>query len=293
VTRYQFIDDQQARYPVDLLVESLEVSRSGYYEWRDRPLSARAERRAELAQQVHEMFLDHQGIYGSRKIAVELVEREVRVCRNTVAKMMREMNLRSKTQRKRSFTLTTDSNHAEPIAPNLLGRDFTAAHLNEKWVADITYIPMKESFAYLAAVMDLHSRRIVGWSVSESLDTSVVLEALEQAIQTRRPREGMIHHSDRGCQYASGDHRSLLKAHGIECSMSRRGDCWDNAPMERFMSSLKNEWTNHRSYETADAVHGSVFEYIEIFYNRRRRHQALGYLSPAEFETQRTRINAA
>lgn len=293
MTRYRFIDDHQDRWPVDLLVESLEVSRSGYYEWRDRPVSERARRHAELARRVRQAFHDHHAIYGSRKIAADLVEREVRVCRNTVAKVMREMHLRSKTQRKRSFVLTTDSDHAEPIAPNLLGRDFTAERPDEKWVADITYLPTEAGFAYLAAVMDLHSRRIIGWSVSDSLDTSIVLQALGQAIQTRGPSAGVIHHSDRGCQYASVDHRSMLEQHGIECSMSRRGDCWDNAPMERFMNSLKNEWTKHRRYATVEAVHHSVFEYIEIFYNRRRRHQALGYLSPAEFERRFTRTNAA
>lgn len=292
--RYQFIDQHRDRYPLAPLTQTLEVSRSGFYEWRERPVSERARHREDLAQRVQEVFAEHDGIYGSRKIARELVEREVQVCRNTVAELMREMSLQSKTQRRRSFTVTTDSNHLEPIAPNVLDRDFTAAGPNEKWVADITYVPTQEGWVYLAGVMDLFSRRVVGWAVSDSLETSLVLEALDRAIETRRPRPGALtHHSDRGCQYASGDHRERLAQLGITCSMSRRGDCWDNACMERFMNSYKNEWVNHRQYANLEEMHHSTFEYIEIFYNRKRRHQTLGYLSPAAFEDKHRSTNAA
>lgn len=292
--RYQFIDQHRERYPLATLTQTLEVSRSGFYEWRERPVSDRARRREGLAQRVQDVFAEHDGIYGSRKIARELIERQVQVCRNTVAALMRTRNLHSKAQRRRSFTVTTDSNHLEPIAPNVLDRDFTATGPNEKWVADITYVATDEGWAYLAAVMDLYSRRIVGWAVSDSLETSLVLEALDRAIETRRPARGALtHHSDRGCQYASSDHRARLAEQGITCSMSRRGDCWDNACMERFMNSYKNEWANHRRYETVKEVHHSTFEYIEIFYNRKRRHQTLGYLSPIAFDEKHRSMNAA
>jgi putative transposase len=294
VKRFHFIDQHRGAYPVACLAQTLGVSRSGFYEWRERPISERCRRREHLAEQVRETFAEHQGIYGSRKITEELIDRDVEVCRNTVAGLMRQMNLRSKVQRRRSFTLTTDSNHAEPIAPNLLKRDFTATAPNEKWVADITYVPTDEGWAYMAAVMDLFSRRIVGWAVGDSLDTSLVLEALDRAIETRRPQPGALtHHSDRGCQYASGDHRARLAESGIECSMSRRGDCWDNACMERFMNSYKNEWVNHRRYANVEEAHHSTFEYIEMYYNRKRRHQTLGYLTPAEYEARHRTSNAA
>lgn len=292
--RYQFINQQCDRYPLACLAHALGVSRSGFYDWRDRPMSFRAQRRETLAERVRDTFAEYDGIYGSRKIVAELIEREVQVCRNTVAKVMRAMNLRSKTQRKRSFTATTDSNHLEPIAPNVLNRNFTAEAPNTKWVADITYVPTDDGWAYMAAVMDLYSRRIVGWAVSDSLETSLVMEALNSAIESRRPKHGTLtHHSDRGCQYASGDHRARLAALGVTCSMSRRGDCWDNACMERFMNSYKNEWVNHRRYANVEQVHHSTFEYIDIFYNRKRRHQTLGYLSPAAFEKRYHSTNAA
>jgi len=296
--RYNFINQHRDRYPLARLVRTLGVSRSGFYEWRDRPIAPRAQRRETLAERVQETFIEFDGIYGSRKIAEELVQRNVQVCRNTVAELMREMNLQSRAQRRRSFTRTTDSNHAEPIAPNVLERDFTADAPNEKWVADITYVPTDDGWAYMAAVMDLFSRRIVGWAVGDSLQTSLVMEALNNAIETRRPLPeagagALTHHSDRGCQYASSDYRARLAALGITCSMSRRGDCWDNACMERFMNSYKNEWVKHRRYANVEDVHHSTFEYIEIFYNRKRRHQTLGYLSPAAFEDQHRSTTAA
>lgn len=292
--RYQFIDQHRDRYPLARLVHTLDVSRSGFYEWRERPISSRAQRREALAEQVQETFIEFDGIYGSRKIAEELVQRDVQICRNTVAGLMREKNLQSKAQRRRSFTVTTDSNHAEPIVPNVLERNFAAEAPNAKWVADITYVPTENGWAYMAAVMDLFSRRIVGWAVGDSLETSLVMNALNNAIETRRPERGtLMHHSDRGSQYASADHRERLAELGITCSMSRRGDCWDNACMERFMNSYKNEWVKHRRYAHVEEVHHSTFEYIEIFYNRRRRHQTLGYLSPAAFEDRHRSMNAA
>jgi putative transposase len=294
VSRYQFIRDHRSRWPVVLMAEVLEVSTSGYFEWLGRAPSARRRRREELAVQVRDVFEASHRNYGSRKVAHELARRRVNCCRNTVAKIMRASNLHSRAQKRRRFVVTTDSNHGYHIPENRLDRRFHAERPNQKWVADITFVPTQEGFAYLAAVMDLYSRRIVGWAVSDSIDTDLVFEALKQAIETRRPGAGLLHHSDRGCQYASDRYRKMLQRHGIECSMSRRGDCWDNAAMERFMNSFKNEWANHHDYGCVEDVRPSVFKFIEIYYNRERRHQTLGYLSPAEFEmTDQTTSNAA
>ena len=280
---YRIMAECREHYPVAAMAEVYGVSTSGFYDWLDREPSARERRREELAEQVREAFDDVSGIYGSRKLTRELVERKIEVCRNTVAGLMRDQGLRSRAQKRRHVT-TTDSSHVEPVTPNTLERDFTAAVPDRKWAADITYIETAEGFVYLAAVMDLFSRRIVGWSLSDSLESTLVLEALENAIRLRAPEAGLLHHSDRGVQYASERHRRLLADHGIECSMSRRGNCWDNAPMERFMNSLKNEWVHHESYATIEEARTGVFRYIEMFYNRERRHQTLGYISPCRYE---------
>ena len=284
MTIYRLMKELRTVYPVAAMADVYNVSTSGFYDWLHRMPSRRHQRREAVTDAVREVFDQSDAIYGSRKIARELAEREVNACRNTVAKIMRRMNLRSRAQ-KRRFVVTTDSSHLEPVAPNTLDRRFEASAPNRKWVADLTYIPTAEGFVYLAAVMDLYSRRIVGWALSDSLESSIVLDALDQAIRTRLPEPGLLHHSDRGTQYASARHRTMLSDHGIECSMSRRGNCWDNAPMERFMNSLKNEWTNHQPiFKTIEETRTSVFRYIEIFYNRERRHQALGYVSPCRFE---------
>jgi len=281
--RYSFMLEHRGRYPMTLMAKALEVSTSGYYEWLERPASAQQRRRTILTEAVREVFHESHDIYGSRKVTSELADAEVNVCRNTVARIMREERLRSRAQ-KRRFMVTTDSNHEDPTAPNRLNREFEASRPNQKWVADITYVPTATGWAYVAAVMDLFSRKVVGWAVSERLETDLVMDALDQAIRTRQPDASLVHHSDRGCQYASERHRRQLDEHGITCSMSRRGNCWDNAPMERFMNSLKNEWTNHRHYGCVEDVQRDLFWYIEIFYNRRRRHEALGYLTPEAFE---------
>jgi transposase InsO family protein len=293
VTRYALIDRLAETHPVRAVAEALGVSVSGYYDWKDRPASPRAIRREEIAAAVADVFEEHHRIPGSRKIAEELAARDVQACRNTVAELMRERSLRSRAQRSRRFTTTTDSDHAEPIAPNLLDRDFAASEPDRKWVSDITYVPTDRGWAYLATVMDLHSRRIVGWAVGETLATTLVLSALDDALAKRRPKGGLTHHSDRGCQYASAEHRRRLAEAGIECSMSRRGNCWDNACAERFFNAYKNEWANHHRYRNAEEVRRSAFAYIEIYYNRRRRHETLGYLSPVEFEERQRGATAA
>jgi len=281
VSSYRVMHGLRGRYPIRTMARVLGVSASGYYGWLDREPSPRRQRRERLAAAVRAAFERSHRNYGSRKITRELAARDVKACRNTVASVMREAGLRSRTQKR--YTVTTDSNHPEPPAPNTLGRDFEADGPNRKWVADITYIPTDGGFVYLAAVMDLYSRRIVGWSLSDSLESTLVVDALEHAVRARCPGR-VLHHSDRGVQYASRCYRAFQQRHGIECSMSRRGDCWDNAPMERFMCSLKTEWVHHERYATIGEARSSVFRYIEMFYNRERRHQSLGYVSPAAFE---------
>ncbi len=276
--------DHRHDYPVKIMARVLQISRSGFYAWLRRQPSGRATRLAQLTHAITERFIESRRNYGSRKIAAELdAQGSVRACRNTVARLMRKAGLRSRTQRRR-FVTTTDSDHDDPIAANHLDRQFTADRPNEKWVADITYIPTRTGWVYLAAVMDLYSRRIVGWHLSRRIDAALVQEALKNALALRHPEQALLHHSDRGCQYTSEEYRKLLKQHDIQCSMSRRGNCWDNAVMERFFCSLKTECVNHEDYRSLDDVRQDVFKYIEIFYNRLRRHEALGYISPDEFE---------
>lgn len=283
----------QHTYPVTLMAKVLEVSTSGFYGWLRRAPSARDRRQNELVQAITNSFEESDRNYGSRKIARDLVGNTVRACRNTIARLMRRLGLCSQAQRKKKFVVTTDSGHDLPIAGNRLDRDFAAEAPNQKWAADITYLRTRQGWIYLAAVMDLFSRRIVGWAVSECIDTALIESALNDALANRSPEDGLLHHSDRGCQYASGDYRDLLERHGIECSMSRRGNCWDNAPMERFFGSLKGECMNRRHLLSLEHARSEAFKYIEIFYNRRRRHQSLGYVSPADFEAAHRRTMAA
>jgi transposase InsO family protein len=220
--------------------------------------------------------------YGSPRLPAELVARGQRCCVNTVAKLMRQQGIAAKT--KRTFRCTTDSNHDLPVADNLLDRQFEPVAVNQVWVADITYIPTGEGWLYLAAVQDLYSRQIVGWSMRARITSRLVVDALAMALSRRLPGEGLVAHSNRGSQYASEHYQRLLEQHGIACSMSRRGDCWDNAPMESFFASLKKELVHHADYRSRAEARASVFEYIEVFYNRVRRHSALGYQSPVEYE---------
>jgi transposase InsO family protein len=224
----------------------------------------------------------HKRSYGSPRMWRELRARGLRVCQNTVARLMREHGIRAATSRK--FRHTTDSNHAQPVADNVLQRDFRASRPNEKWVMDITYLWTEEGWLYLAAVEDLYSRKVVGWSLGERLRSELVTDALRMAIGRQWPGEALLAHSDRGSQYASARYQALLASHGITCSMSRRGNCWDNAPMESFFATLKKELVYQRRYATRAEARRSVFEYIEVFYNRERRHSALGYVSPCAFE---------
>jgi transposase InsO family protein len=279
---FRFIDANRHLWPVRLLCATLEVSAAGYYAWRDRPTSPRQQRRHTLLVAIEAIHEQVKGRYGSPRVHAELRARGHGCCVNTVARVMRQAGIQAKTVRK--FRHTTDSNHSLPVADNVLERQFDPACPNEVWVADITYIPTREGWLYLAVVEDLFSRMVVGWSMDATMTSRLVVDALEMAVQRRLPDAELVAHSDRGSQYASEHYQRLLGKHGIECSMSGVGQCWDNAPMESFFASLKKELTHHEDYATRAEARASIFEYIEIFYNRQRRHSTLGYVSPAEYE---------
>jgi transposase InsO family protein len=269
----------------------MQVTRSGYYAWRKREPSERQKQSETLLDHIRTFFERSKGTYGSPRILRDLREAGFCCGKHRVAKMMRQAGLRAVVGR--CFRLTTDSKHALPVAQNLLARDFGAPGANVKWASDITYLWTPEGWLYLAVVLhrasamaDLFSRRVVGWALQARLDRSLVLKALEAALGQRQPQTGLIHHSDRGGQYASADFQAALEAAGIACSMSRRGNCWDNAPVESFFGTLKQELVHRRRFATRQQARQDVFEYIEIWYNRRRRHWSLGYVSPAQFERQ-------
>ena len=280
--KYGFIDEHRTQWPVRLMCRVLQVSPGGYYTWRHRPASTQQQRRQALAVEIETIHQEFKERYGSPRIHKELRARGLGCCVNTVARLMRQHGIAAKTKRK--FRCTTDSNHDRPVADNILDRQFEPTAANQAWVADITYIPTREGWLYLAAVEDLYSRQIVGWSMSERISSRLVVDALEMAVSRRLPAEGLVAHSDRGSQYASDHYQRLLERHDITCSMSRRANCWDNAPMESFFASLKKELVHHEDYQTRTEARASVFEYIEVFYNRVRRHSALGYLSPVAYE---------
>jgi putative transposase len=263
----------------------LGVSRSGYYAWLARKPSAAELRREELTEEVKAVHAEVRGRYGSPRIHAELVARGHACCVNFVAKLMREAGIAAKTKRK--FRQTTDSNHTLPAAENVLDRAFDPDEPNAAWVADVTYIPTREGWLYLAVVEDLFSRMVVGWSMSETMTSRLVVDALGMALARRLKGSSsseLIAHSDRGSQYASEHYQRRLKEERMACSMSRRGNCWDNAPMESFFASLKKELVHHEDYATRAEAKASIFEYIEAFYNRVRRHSSLGYVAPAEYE---------
>jgi len=279
---FRFIDANRSRWPVRRLCETLEVSAAGYYAWRQRPRSVRQEQRDALVVQMRAIHAEVKACYGSPRIHAELVARGKVCCVNTVAKLMRVNGIAAKTARK--FRCTTDSNHDLPVAENLLGRQFDPAAANESWVADITYVPTRQGWLYLAAVEDLYSRMVVGWSMADHMESRLVVDALEMAVRKRLPDAGLLAHSDRGSQYASEHYQRLLERHGIACSMSRRANCWDNAPMESLFASLKKELVHDADFATRAEARAALFEYLEVFYNGQRRHSSLGYVSPAEYE---------
>jgi transposase InsO family protein len=290
--RFAFIDVEKALYPMRILCRVLRVSRSGYYAWRNRKPSARQLEDEQLRPKIVEAFKTGRGTYGSPRVRGELIEQGIEIGRKRVARLMREMKLQGLTPRK--FRVTTDSDHGHSIAKDLIGRSFKASKPNTKWVTDITYIWTAEGWLYLATVMDLYSRRIIGWATADHLKTDLCLEALQMAIKQRTSIKGVIHHSDRGVQYASDCYRAALDSHGIQCSMSRRANCWDNAVAESFFGTLKNELIYRRPWLTRKTAQDAISEYIEIFYNRIRRHSTIGNISPAKFEeTEQVRMALA
>ena len=283
--KYQFVAAQASEYPVTVLCRVLGLARSGYYAWRKRPLSTRMQQDNQLTADIQRIFINSRQTYGSPRVHAEL--RKSKPCaRKRVARLMRQAKLIARPRRR--TVGTTDSRHAEPVAPNLLARAFDAPAPNRIWVADITYLATQEGWLYLAVVLDLYARRVVGWSMQSTLERSLVIAALTDAIRGRQPPAGLLHHSDRGSQYASGDYQALLAEAKMVGSMSRKGNCWDNAVMESFFATLKAElplsvFPSHAAARTA------VFDYIERFYNRRRCHSSLGYRSPADYEAQQDR----
>jgi transposase InsO family protein len=281
--KFAFIKEDLTGFPVEVCCDVLEVSRSGYYAWTKRLPSQRARRREELAGKIRQVHEENRQVYGSPRVCQVLRAQGQSVCENTVADIMNERRIRAKS-RKKFVPKTTDSRHQQPIADNLLDRQFDTQLPNHKWAADITYIPTDEGWLYLAGVIDLCSRKIVGWSMATHMRVELVSDALKMALARRGPGEGLLHHSDRGVQYASEDYTHLLQSNEIRISMSGKGDCWDNAAMESFWATLKTELVNHEHYVTHEQARASIFEYIEVFYNRKRLHSSLGYVSPETFE---------
>jgi len=278
--KYQFIEAQRPHYPVRRLCRVLGVAVSGYYAACARPPSACAQRQARLSARIRAIHIQSRATYGSPRVHAELIAQGERCCRNTVAKLMRCAGIVPKTVRR--FRVTTDSRHTV-AAPNLLGRVFTAAQPNRCWLTDVTFVPTRQGWLYLAVILDLYSRSVVGWSMGQRLDRALAIDALTMALD-RRTTAPAILHSDRGSIYAVADYRALLTRHGIRQSMSRKADCWDNAPMESFFHTLKTELVTHCDYSTREAARASLFEYMEVFYNRQRRHSALDYETPMAFE---------
>jgi transposase InsO family protein len=281
--RYAFIRDHRHEFPVEVACDVLRVSRSGYYAWDRRPTSPAAVRRGEVLDQIRRVHQESRQTYGSPRVHRALQARGIRCCVNTVAKLMKGHAIRSKASR-RFVVRTTDSRHDRPVAENVLARAFYPERPDEVWTADITYVPTAEGWLYLAVVLDLFSRRVVGWATADHLRAELACDALRMALEHRRPHGELLHHSDRGVQYASDAYQGLLREFGIEPSMSRKGNCHDNAVTESFFSTTKRELTHHESDATREEARASLFEYIEVFYNRQRLHSTLGYRSPVEYE---------
>ena len=274
---------EKANFPVALMCRVLKVSRSGYYAWRERKPSDRAVENERLTAKIVEVHKESRQTYGSPRVHAELVAQGFEVSRNLVARLMREQGIVGR--RKPRFRKTTDSDHKLPVAKNLLDRQFTVDEPDTAWVADITYIWTQQGWLYLAVIIDLFSRRVVGWSMADHMRTELVLDALSAALGSRVPSlSGLLFHSDRGSVYASGDYQEALDSSGITCSMSRRRNCWDNAVAESFFSTLKTELVHRVIFLTRKSAHGAIAEWIEIFYNGKRRHSSLGYATPLETE---------
>jgi transposase InsO family protein len=289
--KFAFIHVEKARLPTRRLCAALNVSRSGYYAWAGRPPSDRAVGDAKLTPVIRACYVKSRATYGSPRILRDLRDLNYRVARKRVARLMRQEGLSARPPRR--YRATTDSKHTLPVAPNVVARRFHADEPNRVWVTDMTYVWTWEGWLFLAAIVDVFSRRVVGWAVADHLRTELPLEALSMALGIRQPEQGLIHHSDRGCQYASELYRSELSARDIVCSMSRVGDCWDNAVAESFFATLKTELIYRRPWPTKHEARTAIHDYIGAFYNPHRRHSSLGYLSPMDYERQHAACVAA
>jgi len=285
--KYGCINRHRDVYPVRMMCGALKVSRSGYYAWRSRPECARATTDRSLTRSIHQIHHDSREVYGAVKIRAELKAQGQHYGRHKIARLMRLAGLEGCPSRR--FKTTTQSAPHHSKAANLLKQDFTAAAPDHRWASDITFIDTLQGWLYLAVVMDLYSRRIIGWSMDQWISRHLVIDALNMALGVREPTDQLIHHSDRGAQYTSDDFRDVLEKHGIQCSMSGRGNCYDNAVVESFFGLLKRERVNRVRYQTRDEARADIFDYIECFYNRKRRHSYVGYISPADYEQQTTR----
>jgi putative transposase len=281
--KFSFIHAEKANFPVAALCRLLGVSRQGYYAHVKRPLSARLKRDVALQKRVRQVYEDSRGTYGSPRIHAALLHEGECVGKRRIERAMRCLGLRGRMPRR--WRATTRANPAHPVASNVLDRNFGASRPNERWVTDITYIWTQEGWCYLAAILDLFSRSVVGWALDATLSTSLPMEALNRAVRRRRPGAGLVHHSDRGCQYTSAQYRDALAELDITVSMSRKGNCWDNAVAESFFATLKTELIYGRAWQTREELRRAVFEYIEIFYNRQRLHSAVDYRTPAQAES--------
>ena len=260
----------------------LSVSESGFYAWRKRPACRRKREDAHLTQEIRQAFKGHQGRYGAPRIYRDVHDEGISCSRKRVARLMREEELSASPKRRRVRTTKRDETH--PVAPNLLHRNCTAEAPNKKWVTDITSIPTVQGWLYVAVILDLYSRMVVGWSMSSNCDRKLAEQALEQALARRRPQLGLLHHSERGCQYTALTYQAYLQRYGIQSSMSRKGNCWDNAAMESFFGTLKEECVGETVYASRDEARLALFTYMEVYYNRIRRHSTLGYVSPLQYE---------
>ena len=278
--KFEWIHAEKANWPVTKMCRALEVTTSGFYAWRKRPPSVRTREDERLRALVEESHRESRQNYGSPRVHRDLLALGERVSRKRVIRLMREGGLEGKVRRR--WVTTTDSQHDQPVAPNVLAQDFEAAGPNERWAGDVTYLRTPDGWLYLAVILDLFSRRVVGWALSPFNDRRLALRALEMAVRRRRPHAGLVHHTDQGSPYASDDYQKVLDRYGMTCSMSRRGNCYDNAVVESWFGMFKTELGE--TFESFADAQFKVFDYIEGFYNSRRRHSALDYLSPAEFE---------
>jgi putative transposase len=280
--KFAFIDAEKASWPVEIQCDVFGVSRSGFYAWKGRPESRRTREDAEVLIEIKAASEVGRGNYGSPRVHRELRAKGRRIGRKRVERLMRQEGIVAR--KRRRFRKTTDSNHKDPIAPNVLAREFEAALPDTAWVTDVTYVWTQEGWLYLAAILDLFSRRVVGWAASANNDRALAISALDRATCSRAPAPGLLHHSDRGSVYASGDYSDALTVIGAVKSMSRKGDCWDNAVAESFFATIKGELIDHEDFQTKAAAIAAIGDYIDTFYNPCRRHSAIDYVSPIEFE---------